>query len=106
MPDYNDETYSLTKDPSNNVPGKLQDRSGQRAIELGVTTPNLRLKYTLYRDNEFELSLDFPDLESGKGTYTVQKKPIEHLTSQEAEIIGYYTLSFMDTAGRAKKQAA
>ena len=104
---YSDGIYTLAKDPSANIPGHLRETADSRVIDLTVTTPEFNLSYQLFRNNEFGLSIDFPALTArGAKPYTVERKSVGDLTLQEAEIIGFYALNFLDTAVVAQKPAA
>jgi len=105
--EYSEGPYQLSKDLGSDMPGTLKKIQDSRYIDFKVTAANLTLRFVLFRNNELELDIDFPDLASaGTSSNSSGRKPIDKLTLQEAEVIAFYALDFLDTAGAVQKPAA
>ena len=78
-----------------------------RIVQLSAEDPRFNLSYALYGNDEFDLHIDFKEAGLRRLPYKVNRKPIRgDMTAEEAEIIGFYALNFLDTAKAPQKSAA
>ncbi|MBI4097905.1 MAG: hypothetical protein HY426_02590 [Candidatus Levybacteria bacterium] len=100
-----DGLFQLHADPSPR--SAAYDIRELKIVDLRVTDPKFQLRYTLFRNDEFEIDIDYKEeflghpLRYNPGRRNIRKD----LTTEEAEIIGFFALGFLD-AQKPQEQAA
>ena len=104
---FDNGAYHLETDPIQNGQSE-RPIDDLRTIDLTVTTPEFDLVYKLYHDRTFEVQIDYTQwLANQRPQYRSGKRSIfENLTSEEAEIIGFYAHDFLNTASEINRSAA
>lgn len=94
--------YRLERDEDPTIPS-----DERRVIDFSVSDPSFTLNYVLYGNDRFKLRIDFGNNGKREIAYETEKKRIlDNLTPEEAEIIGYYSLNFLDSQREMVQQAA